>query len=254
MKRKKNGKMHGIFVLLMLLAFMMFPVQSFGAANTTPDIVKVSSIYSGYSDRVTLKWKPVKDVTKYRIYYKPYGQTKWLKAGDVSGSKTSYTHVSSSLKTGKKYTYTVRGYNQKSKKWGKYNTKGFTTTISDTVRNKTYYYVTGLNGRKGGLTDNKLYWVGGTTKVTGGADTIAFYSSFLRGTNEKEIQASKKYFIPHQKRTFKLTANTKYYGRIDEDLIPWSKDSAVKTCKGLNGLGLTMKIRNNTVIWMKFHS
>ena len=247
---KKHSK---VFVLLTLIVTLLLPAQVFGATEAAPAQVKHSKVYSEYSDRVTIKWSPVKGATKYRVYYKPYGQKKWAKVGDVSGSKTSYTHVSNKrngLKAGKKYTYTVRAYNQDSQKWGKYDTKGKNVIVSTTVRNKVYYYHTRLNRSKGGRggLDGK-YWMPGTTKVTGGTKDLTFYSSFLRST-KSSIPAEKKYFLKYQKRTFKLTPQTTYY--MGSDKV--SRKIAVDCMKRLNGLGLTLKVKNNTIIQARFNS
>lgn len=247
---KKHGK---ICMLLTLIVILLLPVQVFGGSKTVPEQVKITSVYSDLSDRAVIKWKSVKDVTKYRIYYKPYGEKKWVKVGDVSGNKTSYTHTRNSLKPGKKYTYTVRGYNNDSKKWGKYDAKGKTVTISTTIRNKKYNYYTRLFKQKGGpkkSASGQIYYDTGVTKVNVGKNNLTLEASFIRGTDLNYNPPIKKNFLKHQMWSFKTTPQTTYY--MGDEKV--SRIRAMDCVKRLNGLGLTMIVKNNTIIKMRFNS
>ncbi len=79
--------------------------------------------------KVNIRWNKTSNATSYRIYYRPSTTRKWTAVKTVNSKTTSYTHVSSKLKAGKKYYYTVRAYNQNSKKWGRYDATGKSVTM-----------------------------------------------------------------------------------------------------------------------------
>ena len=117
-------------------------VQTVEAATVkTPGTVKLNKISSKSYNKITISWKKAKNATKYYIYYRKSGTKKWKKIASVKGSVTSYTHTASykyPLTVGQKYDYTVKAYNSKSKKSGKYNTKGLTVkTVPNAVTNFT---------------------------------------------------------------------------------------------------------------------
>ena len=63
--------------------------------------------------------------------YRKSGTKKWKKIASVKNTASSYTHKSSAkypIIVGQKYDYTVKAYNSKTKKSGKYNIKGLTAT------------------------------------------------------------------------------------------------------------------------------
>ena len=97
-----------------------------------PGKANVTSVKAIAKNKVIIEWQPTVNATSYRIYYKKSGAKKWSTLANVGSNTTSYTHTSNkkaSLSAGKKYVYTVRAYNKKSKKWGNYNTKGITVTV-----------------------------------------------------------------------------------------------------------------------------
>ena len=106
-------------------------VQTVEAATVkTPGTVKLNKISAPAYNKIKISWKKTSNATNYYIYYRKSGTKKWTKIASVKNSTTSYTHTSSGkypIVVGQKYDYTVKAYNSKSKKSGKYNTKGLTT-------------------------------------------------------------------------------------------------------------------------------
>ena len=109
------------------------PVQTVEAATVKiPSAVKLNKISAPASNKVTITWKKAANATNYYIYYRKSGTKKWIKIAAVKSTATAYTHKSSAkhpIIVNKKYDYTVKAYNRKSKKSGKYNTKGLTVSI-----------------------------------------------------------------------------------------------------------------------------
>lgn len=96
--------------------------------------VKLVSISSPADNKVTIKWNKTSNADKYRVYYKSADSSKWKSIKDLDSTKTSYTHKSSAkfpLVSGQRYSYTVKAYNSKSKKWGSYNTTGLTVMVQN---------------------------------------------------------------------------------------------------------------------------
>ncbi|MDD7219727.1 MAG: Ig-like domain-containing protein [Clostridia bacterium] len=89
-------------------------------------------------NKICLKWKKALNATDYFIYYKKTGSDKWIKLASVKGNITNYTHISSKkypIVVGEKYSYTVRSYNNKSKKYGSYDKKGLSVkTVPSTPK------------------------------------------------------------------------------------------------------------------------
>ena len=99
-----------------------------------PDKVNVTKIKANSYQEVQVNWSKAKNATSYHVYYKEAGARNWCKIDSVSGRYTSFKHRSSKsfpLKPGKKYVYTVKAYNGNSKKWGSYNTKGWSVTTPE---------------------------------------------------------------------------------------------------------------------------
>lgn len=122
--KKKNL----LLMLLAVMALLLIPV-SVQAAAAKPGTVKLSSIKAVDYNKINIKWKKTSGATNYIVYYKKAGSGKWIKVKTVDNTKSSYTHTSSSkyqIVVGKKYQYTVKAYNKKTKKSGSYNTKGLT--------------------------------------------------------------------------------------------------------------------------------
>ena len=119
---------------LALTAPVMSDASVFGTIQTveaatvkTPSTVKLNKISSPAYNKIKISWKKAKNATKYYVYYRKTGTKKWKKIASVKSSATNYTHKSSAkypIIIGQKYDYTVKAYNSKAKKTGKYNTKG----------------------------------------------------------------------------------------------------------------------------------
>ena len=159
--KKKNL----LLMLLAVMALLLIPV-SVQAAAAKPGTVKLSSVKVVDYNKINIKWKKTSGATNYIVYYKKAGSGKWIKVKTLDNKKSSYTHTSSSkypIVVGKKYQYTVKAYNKKTRKSGRYNTKGLTVTASLKM-------VTGIEAKIEGTTV-KLTW----NKVSG-ADKYAIYS------------------------------------------------------------------------------
>lgn len=107
-------------------------IQTVEAATVkTPSTVKLSKISAPAYNKIKVSWKKAKNATKYYVYYRKSGTKKWKKIASIKNTSSSYTHKSSSkypIIVGQKYDYTVKAYNSKYRKSGKYNTKGLTAT------------------------------------------------------------------------------------------------------------------------------
>ena len=150
MKQKKITKfLIGAFALTMAVfqpafAFPDHPalntVVTAEAAATTPGKIKLKSIKAIAHNKIQINWNKTSGATEYRIFYKKYGTNRWTFLRAVNTNVTSYTHISSAknpIECGRKYTFTVRAYNSKTKRWGSYDTKGLTArTLPSTVKLK----------------------------------------------------------------------------------------------------------------------
>lgn len=95
----------------------------------TPGKPKLDKISAPSCNKIQISWKKALNVSKYVIYYRKTGTAKWTKLATVNSSAAQYTHTSSAkypIIVGQKYDYTVRSYNQVSKKYSSYDTKGLT--------------------------------------------------------------------------------------------------------------------------------
>ena len=106
-------------------------------AASTPGKTTLTKITATDYNKIKIQWKKTSGATNYIVYYRKHGTSKWTKLATTKSTASSYTHTSSSSKpiiVGQKYDYTVKAYNSKTKKSGKYNTKGLTVkTIPQTV-------------------------------------------------------------------------------------------------------------------------
>ena len=165
---KKRKYLYALFAF-MIAALICIPQalqMRTQAAAKRPGTVKLSSVKVVDYNKINIKWKKTSGATNYIVYYKKAGSDKWIKVKTLDNKKSSYTHTSSSkypIVVGKKYQYTVKAYNKKTRKSGRYNTKGLTVTASLKM-------VTGIEAKIEGTTV-KLTW----NKVSG-ADKYAIYS------------------------------------------------------------------------------
>ena len=97
-----------------------------------PGKVNVTKVKANNYQEVQVNWSKAKNATSYHVYYKEASSRNWRKIDSVSGRYTSFKHRSSKsfpLEPGKKYVYTVKAYNGNFKKWGSYNTKGWSVSV-----------------------------------------------------------------------------------------------------------------------------
>ena len=198
--------------LLFMLAVMLLPATI--QAASAPGTVKLSSISAPAYNEINVKWKKTSGATHYIVCYKKEGTKKWTKIKTLDNSKSSYTHTSSKkypIVVGQKYTYTVKAYNKKTKKSGRYNKTGLTTrTVPATV----YGLGAGLTG------DNtvNVSWnpAGGTThyviyrKANDSAPSkIATISSkYTKYEDKNPVEgATNTYFVFGYSSKFKVYGN-----------------------------------------------
>lgn len=216
---------------LALTAPVMSDTSVFGTVQTveaatvkTPGTVKLNKISAPAYNKIKISWKKASNATKYYVYYRKSGTKKWKKIASVKSSATSYTHKSSSkypIIVGQKYDYTVKAYNSKTKKSGKYNTKGLT------VSTKPEYVIT----RKAIVNYTKpevdVHW----SKANGCSHYIIYRKTGTTGTNGWKKIATVKNTVDVYTDTnpVKNTVNaytvrgyyaaTKTYGDYDPDGI-----------------------------------
>ena len=119
--------MKRIFTALCLMLLLLVPTATVSAKSTAPSKVTVKSLKASGTDKITLTWNKAKNATSYQISYKT-GSGKWKAIANVKTNQTSYTHKST-FAGGKKYTYQVKAYNSKSKKYGSSKTKSITLPV-----------------------------------------------------------------------------------------------------------------------------
>ena len=178
-------------------------------AKKKPGKVTLRKISSPAYNQIKITWKKASNATNYVIFYKKQGARKWTKLKVVSSKTTSYTHKSSRkypIVVGQKYTYTVRGYNNKAKKYGSYNTRGLTArTLPGTVKLKK----ASLNSKK---TVATITW-----NRASGASHYAIFRKTGRSGWKKLGTLSSKYLKYNDRRPVTGTKNTytvrAYYSR-----------------------------------------
>lgn len=169
-------------------------------AKKKPGKVTLRKISSPAYNQIKITWKKTSNATNYVIFYKKQGARKWTKLKVVSSKTTSYTHKSSRkypIVVGQKYTYTVRAYNNKAKKYGSYNTRGLTArTLPGTVKLKK----ASLNSKK---TVATITW-----NKASGASHYAIFRKTGRSGWKKLGTLSSKYLKYNDRRPVTGTKNT----------------------------------------------
>ena len=169
-------------------------------AKKKPGRVTLRKISSPAYNQIKITWKKTSNATNYVIFYKKQGARKWTKLKFVSSKTTSYTHKSSKkypIVVGQKYTYTVRAYNNKAKKYGSYNTRGLTArTLPGTVKLKK----ASLNSTK---TVATITW-----NKASGASHYAIFRKTGRSGWKKLGTLSSKYLKYNDRRPVTGTKNT----------------------------------------------
>jgi len=104
--------------------------------GTAVGMPRLTAIRSTAYNKISLSWEKAANATHYRVYYKVPG-TAWKLITTVGSNVTSYTHTSTAqypIRCGQKYTYTVRAYNNNTKKLGGYDAVGLSAyTVPSTV-------------------------------------------------------------------------------------------------------------------------
>lgn len=133
-------------------AYIETDITMNNGGSVLPKAVKLVSA-TNHADGVKIKWTPLSNATKYRVYRKAAGEKSWKALTTLSGSSTS-SYIDTTAKSGIKYTYTVKAYNIVG--WGSYNKTGVSVTHVAAPE------VTAKNTSSG----IKLNWakVGGATK------------------------------------------------------------------------------------------
>lgn len=169
-------------------------------AKKKPGKVTLRKISSPAYNQIKITWKKASNATNYVIFYKKQGARKWTKLKVLSSRTTSYTHKSSRkypIVVGQKYTYTVRAYNNKAKKYGSYNTRGLTArTLPGTVKLKK----ASLNSKK---TVATITW----NKASGASHYAIFRKTGSSGW-KKLGTLSSKYLKYNDRRPVTGTRNT----------------------------------------------
>lgn len=95
----------------------------------TPGKPSLDKISAPAYNKIQISWKKTLNVSKYVIYYRKTGTAKWTQLASVNCATAQYTHTSSAkypIIVGQNYDYTVKSYNQISKKYSAYDVKGLT--------------------------------------------------------------------------------------------------------------------------------
>ena len=133
MKTKRHAKhsfcrrISGLLLALLMIVTAAIPVPSQAAAEengaaaaaVVPGKTRITSARAASATAVFLDWQKAKNATSYYVYYKLSGAKSWTKIACVRD--LGYAHISKNLKEGKRYLYTVRAYNAKSKRLGGYS-------------------------------------------------------------------------------------------------------------------------------------
>ena len=97
-------------------------VNNGGSIIEPKKIKNITATSTNQGVKVSWAADPVAD--KYRIYRKTEGAKKWTRLDTIEADETSF--IDKTAKSGKKYIYTVKGYNFVG--WGEFNSKGVTHT------------------------------------------------------------------------------------------------------------------------------
>ncbi len=90
-------------------------------------VVELKSVANA-ANGIKLTWTPLTTGTKYNVYRKAAGETKWTKLTSLGKGSSSFTDKTA--KSGKKYTYTVKGFDGKYESL--YNKTGLSITYLST--------------------------------------------------------------------------------------------------------------------------
>lgn len=248
MKKKLKRSILMLFWVIMMITIL--PTSASAASNPVPGKTDLTKISSSAYNKITINWKKTSNATNYVIYYKKSGASKWTKLATVKSTQTSYTHTSSKkypIIVGQKYTYTVKSYNSKSRKYGSYDTKGLTTkTIPSTVK----LGKATLNSSKTAVTVtwNKTnscdYYViyrkaGSSTKWT---KLATVKSSVLKYTDKNPVKGVKNTYTVRS-----YYSKTRVYGKYNTKGVSVTMPAIKVTKVALNKSSATLKSKGQTV-------
>ena len=176
-----------------------------------PGKVNVTKVKANSYQEVQVNWSKAKNATSYHVYYKEAGARNWRKIDSVSGRYTSFKHCSSKsfpLEPGKKYVYTVKAYNGNFKKWGSYNTKGWSVSVPKKPEGKVPGTV-------------KLCYVSATTDSEviidwEGVENATSYCIYYKESGAKNwvkiatVDSNTQFYIHESSSAYPLKASCKY--------------------------------------------
>ncbi len=156
--------------------------------SVIPATVKLVSAKNG-DDGIVVRWTPLKNAEKYRIYRKAAGEKSWKTLDTVSGANTS-SFKDKTAKNGVKYTYTVKAFNKVGA--GGYNKSGISVIRIATPKVTLTNTSTGVNVKWGKVAGAKSYNV--YRKLDGVKDWTVIKKGFT-GTSytDKTAKAGKIY-------------------------------------------------------------
>ncbi|MBE6799602.1 MAG: hypothetical protein E7529_00190 [Ruminococcaceae bacterium] len=137
---------------------------------------------------VKVSWAADPVADKYRIYRKAEGAKNWTRLDTIDADETSF--IDKTAKSGKKYIYTVKGYNFVG--WGEFNSKGVTHTYysaPDVSIKSTTKGVYLSWGKIAGATKYRIY------RQTSGSSKWSYIDT-VTGTSftDKTAKSGKKYY------------------------------------------------------------
>lgn len=136
--RKFVRKSVAIFMVLIMVVALSTPTTADAKTLSTPKITKVSNEIDG----VKVQWKKVPKAAKYRVLRKT-GSGSWKKVADTKNT----TYLDTKVKSGKKYTYTIRCISSNGKSYTSgYNKKGRSVERLDAGK------ITTLTNKAAGIT------------------------------------------------------------------------------------------------------
>ena len=161
-------------------------VNNGGSIIEPKKIKNITATSTNQGVKVSWAADPVAD--KYRIYRKAEGAKKWTRLDTIEADETSF--IDKTAKSGKKYIYTVKGYNFVG--WGEFNSKGVTHTYYEApdVTIKTTTKGVYLKWAKiAGATKYKIY------RQTSGSSKWTLLDT-IKGTSftDKTAKSGKKYY------------------------------------------------------------
>ncbi len=161
-------------------------INNGGSIVEPKKIKKITATSTNQGVKVSWAADPVAD--KYRIYRKVDGSKKWTRLDTIDADETSF--IDKTAKSGKKYIYTVKGYNFVG--WGEFNSTGVTHTYYEApdVTIKTTTKGVYLKWAKiAGATKYRIY------RQTSGSSKWTLLDT-IKGTSftDKTAKSGKKYY------------------------------------------------------------